>query len=88
MALGERRFAAVICTMALMDMPVIAPLYRAVRRLLADNGRFVSATAHPAFSSSNPAFVAEMADQDGRLIMTTTVKFGAYLSIPPIRSGR
>jgi 2-polyprenyl-3-methyl-5-hydroxy-6-metoxy-1,4-benzoquinol methylase len=85
-ALGEEQFDAVVCTMALMDMPAIAPLYRAVRRLLAENGRFVFATAHPAFNSSNPVFVAEQADHGGRLATTTAVKISAYLSIPPAKT--
>jgi len=85
-ALGEGQFEAIVCTMALMDMPVIAPLYRAVRRLLAENGRFVFATAHPAFNSTNPVFVAEMSDQGGQLVTTTAVKINAYLSIPPVKA--
>lgn len=39
--LGEGRFAAVVCGMAMMDMPTISPLTRAVGRLLAPGGRFV-----------------------------------------------
>ncbi len=85
-ALGEGQFAAVVCTMALMDMPVIAPLYRAARRLLVENGRFVFATTHPAFNA-NHVFVAEMADQGGQLVTTTAVKISAYLSIPPVKAG-
>ncbi len=85
-ALGEGQFDAVVCTMALMDMPVITPLYRAARRLLAENGRFVFATAHPAFNSSNPVFVAERADYSGQLVTTTAVKISAYLSIPPAKA--
>jgi ADP-ribose pyrophosphatase YjhB (NUDIX family)/SAM-dependent methyltransferase len=84
-ALGEGQFDAVVCTMALMDMPVIAPLYRAVRRLLVENGRFVFANAHPAFNSNNPVFVIEQADDDGQLITTRGVKINAYLAIPPLK---
>jgi 2-polyprenyl-3-methyl-5-hydroxy-6-metoxy-1,4-benzoquinol methylase len=84
-ALGEGQFDAVVCTMALMDMPVIAPLYRAVRRLLQPAGRFVFATSHPAFNSNNPVFVAEMADHDGRLESSYALKITAYLDIPPTK---
>lgn len=59
LSLGEGQFEAITCTMALMDMPVITPLYRAVRRLLTPTGRFVFATSHPAFNSSNPVFTAD-----------------------------
>jgi ubiquinone/menaquinone biosynthesis C-methylase UbiE len=82
-ALGEGGFDAVTSTMALMDMPVIAPLYRAVRRLLKPGGRFVFVTAHPAFNSSNPVFTAELEDIDGELVKETALKIKRYLSIPP-----
>jgi 2-polyprenyl-3-methyl-5-hydroxy-6-metoxy-1,4-benzoquinol methylase len=85
-ALGEGQFEAVVCTMAMMDMPVISPLYRAVRRLLAENGRFVFANTHPAFNA-NHVFVAEMADQGGQLVTTTALKISAYLSILPVKAG-
>jgi ubiquinone/menaquinone biosynthesis C-methylase UbiE len=84
-ALGEGQFDAVTCTMALMDMPVIAPLYRAVRRLLASGGRFVFATAHPAFNSNSPVFVAEMEDREGSMETTCVVKIARYLDVPPTR---
>jgi SAM-dependent methyltransferase len=80
-------FDAVVCTMALMDMPVIAPLFRAARRLLREGGRFVFATSHPAFNSSNPTFVSELADKGGELITTHSMKISAYLDIPPVKGG-
>ncbi len=80
--MGEGQYDAIVCTMALMDMPVIAPLYRAVRRLLSADGRFVFASAHPAFNSNNPVFLAEMGDQDGELVVTHALKITAYLDIP------
>jgi 2-polyprenyl-3-methyl-5-hydroxy-6-metoxy-1,4-benzoquinol methylase len=85
-ALGEGGFDAVVCTMALMDMPVIAPLYRAARRLLRDGGRLVVATAHPAFNSNNPIFFAEMTDENGTLVQTIGVKIRGYLDIPPTQA--
>ncbi len=86
-AMGEGQYDAAVCTMALMDMPVIAPMYRAVRRLLRPEGRFVFATAHPAFNSNNPVFVSEMADRDGDLVVTHALKYTAYLDIPPVKGG-
>jgi hypothetical protein len=71
--------------MALMDMPVIAPLYRAVRRLLRPNGRFVFASAHPAFNSNSPTFLAELADQDGKLVTSSAMKIAVYLRVPPVK---
>jgi SAM-dependent methyltransferase len=52
LALGEERFDAAVCNMALMDMPVIDPLMRALRRLLKPEGRFVFSVQHPAFNSN------------------------------------
>ena len=83
MALGQ--FDAVVCTMALMDMPVITPLYRAVHQMLKPGGRFVIATAHPAFNSNNPIFYAEMEDCEGTLIRSKGVKINAYREIPPVK---
>ena len=84
-ALGEGQFDAVINTMAVMDMPVIAPLFRAARRLLRPGGRLIIATAHPAFNSNNPIFASEMADEDGQLVYRHMVKIGAYLDVPPVK---
>jgi 2-polyprenyl-3-methyl-5-hydroxy-6-metoxy-1,4-benzoquinol methylase len=77
-------FQGITCTMALMDMAEVGPLFRAVTRLLAPDGRFVFATAHPAFNSNNPIFVAEMADIDGVLTTTHFVKIAGYLDVPPV----
>ncbi len=85
-ALGEGEFDAVVCTMALMDMPEITPLYRAVRRLLQGNGRFVIATSHPAFSSNNPIFSIEQGDQGGQMITNRTLKLSAYLDVAPVKA--
>jgi 2-polyprenyl-3-methyl-5-hydroxy-6-metoxy-1,4-benzoquinol methylase len=85
-ALGEGQYDAIVCTMALMDMPLIAPLYRAVRRLLQPEGRFVFATAHPAFNSNNPIFVAELEDQAGTLVTSYLLRIRAYLDMPPTRA--
>jgi 2-polyprenyl-3-methyl-5-hydroxy-6-metoxy-1,4-benzoquinol methylase len=85
-ALGEGAFDAVVCTMALMDLPVVAPFYRAARRLLGVGGRVVIATAHPAFNSNNPAFFAELADRAGHLVTTRGVKIDAYLELPPTKA--
>lgn len=84
-ALGENSFKAVTCTMALMDMPVIAPLFRAVNRLLDDGGRFVFANMHPAFNSNNPIFMIEKGDKDGELYTEYALKLREYLHMPPVK---
>lgn len=85
LALGEKRFDAVTCTMALMDMPAIGPIFRAAARLLRRGGRFVFATQHPAFNSNNPIFVHEKEDRDGVVGDTYAVKLRAYLDMPPVK---
>jgi 2-polyprenyl-3-methyl-5-hydroxy-6-metoxy-1,4-benzoquinol methylase len=80
--LGEGNFDAVVCTMALMDMPVIRPFYQAARRLLSPGGRLIIATSHPAFNSNNPVIFMERADQAGNLVTTWGVKIARYLDVP------
>jgi len=84
-AFGEGDYSAITCTMALMDMPVITPLYRAVRALLAENGRFVFAQSHPAFNSNNPVFITERGDREGNLYTDVGIKLFAYLDVPPVK---
>jgi 2-polyprenyl-3-methyl-5-hydroxy-6-metoxy-1,4-benzoquinol methylase len=80
---GAGSFDAVVSTMALMDMPTIEPLFRAVAALLKPQGRCVVATMHPAFNSNNPVFVQETGDVQGQLIDQKALKLSAYLQLPP-----
>jgi ubiquinone/menaquinone biosynthesis C-methylase UbiE len=80
-SLGEGSFDAVTCTMALMDMPEIAPMFRAAKALLKTGGRFVIATMHPAFNSNNPVFMLERGDNNGVLFSDYALKIRAYLHI-------
>jgi 2-polyprenyl-3-methyl-5-hydroxy-6-metoxy-1,4-benzoquinol methylase len=86
LSLGEASFAAVVCTMGLMDIPVIAPLFRAARRLLRTGGRLVIATAHPAFSSNSPTVYAERDEIDGKFVVESGLKVHRYLDIAPYKS--
>ncbi|MCY4465200.1 MAG: methyltransferase domain-containing protein [Chloroflexi bacterium] len=83
--LGERKYDAITCTMALMDMPVIAPLFRAASQLLKKAGCLVFATAHPAFNSNNPVFLHEKEDRAGVITDLYAVKIYAYLDMPPVK---
>ena len=49
MALGEERFDAAVCTMALFDMAEIEPLAASLARLLKPHGRFVFSIRPPLF---------------------------------------
>lgn len=83
--LGAGRFDALTCTMTLMDIPTIEPLFRAARQLLRQPGRFVFATMHPAFNSNNPIFIREKEDRDGVVSDNLFVKVRDYLDMPPVK---
>ncbi|HWE63205.1 MAG TPA: class I SAM-dependent methyltransferase [Chloroflexota bacterium] len=79
LALGERRFDAMVCSMALMDMTTIDPLMRAAARLLTPQGRFVFSTMHPCFNSGPITWVLEEEDRDGEIRTTYAVKVSRYI---------
>jgi 2-polyprenyl-3-methyl-5-hydroxy-6-metoxy-1,4-benzoquinol methylase len=84
LALGKGSFDALVCNMVLMDMPIIEPLLRAGRRLLAPGGRFVFAVQHPAFNSNAVGFCAETETRgDGIEVTRHAVKMSDYLVVPP-----
>ena len=85
MQLGARRFDAITCSMALMDIPETQQLFRAASLLLRDSGRFVFATMHPAFNSNNPIFIHEKEDRDGIVSEYHAIKLRAYLDMPPVK---
>jgi SAM-dependent methyltransferase len=82
-ALGKGAFDAVVCNMALMDMPMIDPLFRAVRRLLRPGGRFVFTVPHPAFASNASVHVMELEDRAGELVEARSIRMHDYLHVPP-----
>jgi 2-polyprenyl-3-methyl-5-hydroxy-6-metoxy-1,4-benzoquinol methylase len=59
-SLAANRFTKAVCTMALMDMPEIAPLFRALSQLLTTDGTFVFSVTHPCFHSAAMQRFAEM----------------------------
>jgi SAM-dependent methyltransferase len=74
---GER-FDAAVCNMALMDIPAIEPLFRAVAKLLKPDGRFVFSVAHPCFNGFERTMQPELPDYDQT--PTYTIKIRRYLS--------
>jgi 2-polyprenyl-3-methyl-5-hydroxy-6-metoxy-1,4-benzoquinol methylase len=79
LALGEKSFDAAVCTMALMDLPVIDPMLSAVRQLLKPNGRFVFSVMHPCFNSSRGLQrIAEEEDRDGQIVDVYAIKISGY----------
>jgi 2-polyprenyl-3-methyl-5-hydroxy-6-metoxy-1,4-benzoquinol methylase len=83
LALGEGRFDAAVCNMALMDMTTIEPLLRTLPRLLRPDGRFVFAVPHPCFNSNDARMVLEEEDREGTLIERYAVRMSNYLHLPP-----
>jgi len=77
-ALGEGQFDALVCSMVIMDMPVIDSLLRAARGLLKREGRFVFSIQHPAFNSNAVRLCGERSD-DGT---EQWVKITDYLDVP------
>jgi 2-polyprenyl-3-methyl-5-hydroxy-6-metoxy-1,4-benzoquinol methylase len=77
LALGEGAWNAMICSMVIMDMPVIDPLLRAARRLLTPAGRLVFSVQHPAFNSNAVRLCGELGDE-----ATFSLKISEYLTVP------
>ncbi|MGB3327758.1 MAG: class I SAM-dependent methyltransferase [Thermomicrobiales bacterium] len=85
LGLGEDRFDAILCNMALMDMIDIEPLFWAVPRLLHEHGRFVFTIMHPAFNHQAAHFVAEETRTDTGRTTDYSLKVTNYLAVPPTR---
>jgi 2-polyprenyl-3-methyl-5-hydroxy-6-metoxy-1,4-benzoquinol methylase len=79
LALGSSAFDALVCNMALMDMPAIDPLLRAATRLLEPEGRFVFSVQHPAFNSNAVSLCGE---RDAGDASSYWVKVTGYLTVP------
>ena len=81
MTLGATRFDKAVCTMALMDMPEIGPLFATLPRLLRPGGAFVFSVLHPCFHSAAVQRFAELHEEEaGRHVMRAGVKISSYLS--------
>lgn len=77
---GEGQFDAALSNMALFDMAEIAPLFRALARLLKPEGCFVFSVLHPCFNNPHSALVAELEDRGGDLLTTFAAKVWGYLT--------
>lgn len=78
--LGSEEFDAVVCNMALMDMPEVEPLARALPRLLGPAGRFVFATTHPCLNRGDMPRVARWTDEGGLIQETVGLEIRRYLT--------
>ncbi len=83
--LGLAGFDAIVCSMVLMDIPIIEPIFQASSQLLRSDGRFVFATMHPAFNSNNPVFFHEKEDRDGTMVDRCGIKIHEYIDVQPVK---
>jgi len=81
LTLGEERFDAAVCTMALMDMAEIETLFRGLSLVLKPEGRFVFSVAHPCFHPAGIRKFSEMYEESaGRHVRINGVKVLSYLT--------
>jgi 2-polyprenyl-3-methyl-5-hydroxy-6-metoxy-1,4-benzoquinol methylase len=85
MALGERKFDAAICNMALMDMMVVEPLFSALTRLLKPQQHFIFSVTHPCFNSSGTGKIVEEEDREGELVTSYAIKVTKYAELGTTR---
>lgn len=79
MSLGEKQFDAAACTMALMDMSAIEPLFGALAKLLKAGGCLVFSVCHPCFNSGRVMQVREQQDDEGRVVDRYSVRVSRYI---------
>lgn len=80
LAAGDRIDKAV-CTMAIMDMPELLPLFTVLSRRLEPGGIFVFSITHPCFHTADIQRFAEIGEETGgRHVTRTGVKVSSYLS--------
>ena len=86
LALGPGTFDAALCHMALFDMADIAPLLRALHRLLRTGGRFVFSILHPCFNNPHIVHVGELEERNGAFVTVYSVKVRGYMT-PTVTPG-
>ena len=74
------RFDSVVCNMALMDMPEIEPLAKALPLVLKRGGAFVFSATHPCFNMSDMRRVASETEEGGVVTETCGIEIRHYLS--------
>jgi 2-polyprenyl-3-methyl-5-hydroxy-6-metoxy-1,4-benzoquinol methylase len=77
--LGEKQFDAAVCTMALMDMAAIQPLFTALAKLLKAGGCLVFSVLHPCFNSGRVMQVREQEDVAGQVVDRYWVRVSGYI---------
>ena len=78
--LGRDTFDTAVSNMAIMDMAVIGPMFKAVHGLLKPGGVFVCSLTHPCFQAPYAVRYAEQEDRDGEMIKRFGIKIERYLT--------
>jgi SAM-dependent methyltransferase len=73
-------FDAVVCNMAMMDIPTLDPLAAAVPNLLASDGRFVFSVIHPAFCGVESVRTLEHVEHEDHVERRFSVKVSNYIT--------
>ncbi len=79
LSLGDKQFDAAVCTMALMDMAAIDPLFTALAKLLKAGGCLVLSVLHPCFNSGQVMQVREREDVAGEVVDRYFVRVSGYI---------
>ncbi len=80
LTLGQDRFDAAVCNMALMDMPEIVPLIETLPKMLKPAGHFIFSVMHPCFNSIGANKIIEEIYSDGDLVSCPAIKISAYIT--------
>ena len=80
LSLGEARFDAAVCTMALFDMAGIEPLFSSLSRLLKPRGRFVFSILHPCFNSVPDLQIVAEKQFQGAIVTNYSLKMSRYIT--------
>ena len=83
--LGSGEYDAVVCNMALMDMPSVDALAEAAPVLLTSSGRLVFSVTHPCFNMGDAGRVARWSDEDGVVRESIGIEIHRYLTPRKVR---
>ena len=78
---SDEPFDAAVCTMALMDMAEITPLFATLPKLLKPAGRFVFSVSHPVFNSENARPTIERLHVGTEVVNRYAVSVSDYLDM-------
>jgi 2-polyprenyl-3-methyl-5-hydroxy-6-metoxy-1,4-benzoquinol methylase len=81
LSLGERRFDAAVCTMGIMDIADIVPLFSTLPRLLKPHCPFVFAVCHPCFNMTGPnmRMMAESEENNAGIVTRHALSISGYI---------